>query len=135
MSWLLLPLQYKKSGGKTVNAASVKKTLVMSQPISSRTVSYCCPRAAFCGRTKTQTSPVPHSSTFNGSEDIKPIRQPSYLLNTTTEDFFLFSEVKLKLTDLSLSQGGLMTNIEGVGRTSSKNKSAVPFRPWMDSFE
>jgi hypothetical protein len=103
LSWLLLPLQYKKSGGKTVNAASVRKTLVMS-----------CPRAAFCGRTKTQTSPPPHSGTFNGSEVIKTIRQPSYLLNTTTADFFLFREVKLKLADLSLSQGSLMTNLEVV---------------------
>jgi hypothetical protein len=40
-------------------------------------------------------------------------------------DFFLFREVKSELADLSLSQGGLMMNLEGVIRTISNNESAA----------
>jgi hypothetical protein len=40
---------------------------------------------------------------------------------------FCFRDVKLKLSDLSLSQGGLMTNLEGINRTSTKNESSIAF--------
>ncbi len=36
--------------------------------ISSWKVLYCCPRAGFCGRTKTQTLPRPLFGTFNDSK-------------------------------------------------------------------
>jgi hypothetical protein len=41
--------------------------------------------------------------------------------------FLGFREVKSKPADLSLTQGGLMTNLEGVTRTSRKNESATTF--------
>jgi hypothetical protein len=42
--------------------------------------------------------------------------------------YFSVSEVKSELADLSVSQGGLMTNLEGVVRTISKNESTADFR-------
>jgi hypothetical protein len=42
--------------------------------------------------------------------------------------FFGFREVKSKPADLSLSQGCLKTNLEGVARTSTENSSAAAFR-------
>jgi hypothetical protein len=42
--------------------------------------------------------------------------------------FFGFREVKTKPADLSLSQGCLKTNLEGVARTGTENGSAAAFR-------
>jgi hypothetical protein len=42
--------------------------------------------------------------------------------------FFGFREVKSKPADLSLSQGCLKTNLEGVARTGTKNGSTAAFR-------
>ncbi len=119
------------SGGKTVNAASVKIALATSLPIFKAKIPHCSPRASFCGRTKTQTPLTPHSGTFNGGNGIKTIRQPSYLRNTATADFFCFREVNLKLADLLMSKGGLIKDIEGVVPTRSKNESAATFWLWM----
>jgi hypothetical protein len=58
---------------------------------------------------KKKTPPEPHSGTFNGSQGIKTICQPSYLPNTATADIFLFQRGKVEAADLSLSQGNLMT--------------------------
>jgi hypothetical protein len=41
--------------------------------------------------------------------------------------FFCFREVKSELADLMLSQGVLMTNLDGVVKTGSKNDSAADF--------
>jgi hypothetical protein len=72
----------------------------------------------------TQPTPLCQSGILNGGDGIKMIRQPSYLLNTTTVDFFCFREVKSELVDLLLSQGGQMMNLEGVVKTILKNMYA-----------
>jgi hypothetical protein len=41
--------------------------------------------------------------------------------------FFSFRKAKSKPADLSLSQGSLKTNLEGVARTSTENGSATAF--------
>ncbi len=74
---------------------------------------------------------APHSWTFNGGEDIKAIRQHSYSPNTTTADFFLFQRDDVEAGRPLTVQGGLLTNSEGVVRTSNKNESAAAFwRGW-----
>jgi hypothetical protein len=85
--------------------------------------------------TKNQTSPALRSGTFKGSKGVNVIRQPSYLPNTTTVDFFCFREVKSKPADLSLSNSGATANFSGVTRTSSKNESVAAFWRWMDRCE
>jgi hypothetical protein len=67
---------------------------------------------------------VPHSGTFNGSEDVKTIQHPFYLPNMATADLFL---VKSKPAGISLSQGGLMKNVEWGAQISSKNESGIAF--------
>jgi hypothetical protein len=99
------------SSGKTVNTAAVKKALAKSQPIFNPNSH---PRVGFYGRTKNQTTPVPCSGTFNGGKDIRMIRKSSYLPNTAMADFFLFQSGGVEPADLSLSQGGLMTNLDWV---------------------
>ncbi len=96
MLWLPLPPLYIKSGGEFVNAASVKRTLAMSSQFSSWKVPNRHPRACFCGRMKKQTPPEPHSGTFNGSQGIKTICQPSYSPNTVMADIFLFQRGKVE---------------------------------------
>jgi hypothetical protein len=44
----------------------------------------------------TQPAPPCQSGILNGGEDIKMIRQPSYLLNTTTVDFFLLQRGEVR---------------------------------------
>jgi hypothetical protein len=92
---------------------------------SSRKVTNRRPRANFWGRMKKRIPRTPHSGTFNDGEGVKTICQPFYLLNTATTVLFLFQrgKVEVKLAGLSLSQGGLMKNLEGVTRISSKNDS------------
>jgi hypothetical protein len=107
---LPLPPLYTKSGGKTINAASIKKALAMSQPILKPKTPISLFQGRFCGRTKQQTSLEPHSGTFNGGKGVKMIRKPSYLLHMATVDIFCLVDAKLKPADLSLSEGGLMTN-------------------------
>jgi hypothetical protein len=60
-----------------------------------------------------QSAPPPQTGTFYGVEGVKTIWQPPYLPNISSADIFCFGEVKSKLTDLSFSQGGLMTRLEG----------------------
>jgi hypothetical protein len=55
------------------------------------------------------------------------LSQPSYSPNITTADFFLFQRDDVKLADLSLSQGGFLTNLEGVVQTSNKMSPRLPF--------
>jgi hypothetical protein len=106
--------------------------LATSQPIFEVKIPHCRPRAGFRRRTKTQTPLMAHSGTFNGGNGIKTIRQPSYLRNTATADFFCFREANLKLADLLMSKRGLITDIEGVVPTRSKNESATAFWRWMN---
>jgi hypothetical protein len=51
----------------------------------------------------------------------KPIFQPKMWT------FFCFLEVNSELTDLSVSQGGQMTNLKGVVQNRRKNKSTAAF--------
>ncbi len=71
MSWLLSLPKYRKSSGKTTNAASVKKALAMSQPIFMPKSSILSSQGQFCERSITQTMPRPHSVTSNGCEGKK----------------------------------------------------------------
>jgi hypothetical protein len=112
--WLLSPPLYGKSGGKTVDAASFKKALATSQTIFKLKVPHHHPRVGFCGRAKKQTLLAPHSGTFNSSEGVKMIRQLFYLPIWLQRTFFCFKEAKSKPAGLSLFQGGLMKNVEGV---------------------
>jgi hypothetical protein len=77
---LPLPPLYSKSGGKTINAASVEKALAMSQLIFKMKKSHIVVPGPVFGRTKKQTPLAPHSVTFNWGEGVKMIYQPSYSL-------------------------------------------------------
>jgi hypothetical protein len=92
---------YTKSSGKTINKASIKKALAMSQPIFKPKSPILLSQDRFCGRTKQQTLPELHSGTFNGGEGVKTIRKLSYLLNMAMVDIFCLGEAKLKPADLS----------------------------------
>jgi hypothetical protein len=96
----------------------ITQALTVSQLIFKPKGQNCHPRMTFCNGTMTLSTPPPQSGTFNGGKGAKMIHQPSYLLSTTTADFFCFREVKLEQDDLLLSQGGLMTNLEGVIQTN-----------------
>jgi hypothetical protein len=76
----------------------------------------------------TQTSPSPNSGTLNGGKGKKTIRQHSYSSIPPRWTFFCSKEVKSELTDLLQSQGGLITNLEGVFQTISKSETASNFR-------
>jgi hypothetical protein len=125
MSWMLS--LYKKSGSETSNTASVKKAQATSlRRFWSRKVKYCCPRAGFCGRTKTQTLPVPHSGTL-GSKGIITIYQHSYSPNTATVEIFLFQRGEVEAGWPLAVPGQPHDELRGGVRTSSKIESARPF--------
>lgn len=120
--WLPLSPLYTKSGGKTVDAASIKKALTTSQPIFKVISHIILPRPFFVeGQRNTLRQRLIQCS--NGSESIKMIRQPLYLQNTAMADIFLFHRGEV----LSLSQDSLMNNLEVVARTSNKNESVAAF--------
>ncbi len=123
-----LPPLFTESGGETVNAASIMKGLATSQPILKLISLISSSQGRFCGGAKKQALPAPRCKTFNGSEGAKIIRQPWGI-------FFCFREANSKPADLLLSQGGLMKNLEGVARISSKNASAAAFQRYIDHCE
>ncbi len=95
-SWLPSPPLYSKSGGKTVNAASFKKALAMSQPIFKPKSPISSSQDRFLWRGEETDSTGASSGTFNGGEGIKTIRQPFYLPNMATADLFLFQRGEIE---------------------------------------
>ncbi len=111
-SWLLLLPTFRKSGGETVNASSVKKALAMFQPIFKQRSCIVSSQGRFSWKDDGRDYAAAHSGTSNGGEGKKTSSQPSYLPNTTTWDgFFLcFREMRSELADLLLPQRGLSKN-------------------------
>jgi hypothetical protein len=110
MLWLLLPPGCESN---TDNAAYITQALAVPQPIFKPKRSGCRPRTRFRNGMTIQSAPPPQAGTFYGGEGVTTIWQPPYLPNISSADIFCFGEVKSELTDLSLSQGGLMTRLEG----------------------
>ncbi len=110
--WLLLPPVFRKCESNTDNAAYITQALAVPQPIFKPKRSECRPRTRFRNGKTIQSVPPPQPWTFYGGESVKTIWQPPYLPNISSADIFCFGEVKSELTDLSLSQGGLMTRLE-----------------------
>jgi hypothetical protein len=93
MLWLLLPPLYKKSGGRAISAAYVKKALAMSQPIFKLKSPILSSQGRFLWKDK---SPDSAGATFNGGKGVKMIHQPSYSPNTAMADVFLFQRGEVK---------------------------------------
>jgi hypothetical protein len=77
--------------------------------------------------------PPPHSWNSNDGESKKndPLAF-SFAEYCHGGRFSFYREVKTELADLLMSQGSLMTNLEGVVQTISINESATDFRRKMD---
>jgi hypothetical protein len=126
MLWFPSPPLYTKSGGETIKAASVKKALATSQPIFKLESPISLSQGRILWKDKETDSAgvsfqdflmVAKASRRSASLPIHQIRLQWI--------FFCFKEAKSKLVELSLSQGGLMTNLERVTQISSKSILAV----------
>ncbi len=95
---------YARSGGKTANAASVKKVQATSQPIFKPKRPISSPQGRFLWKDEETDSDSASFRDFNGSDGVKTIRQPSYSPDTATADIFLFQRLKSKPGDLWLSR-------------------------------
>ncbi len=90
MSWLVWPLRFRKFGGKTIHAASVKKALATSQPIFKLTSSILPSQGWFLWKDDDPGYAAASFQGFKRRQDEKAIRQLSYSPKTATADLFLF---------------------------------------------
>ncbi len=132
ISCLLSPLTLESPAAKPSTQLTSKRLQLRPSQFSSRKGPAYRPRMTFCNGTTTQSTFPPQSGTFNGGKVSSWSASLPFCQTPPQLTFFCFREIKSKLADLSLSQGSLMMNLEGVIRTSSKNEFVIAFWQWMD---
>jgi hypothetical protein len=86
--WLLAQPLVRKSTGTTFNAAYTKMALARSQLIFKPKMPKLFSQDGFCNATMTPLALPLQVSTSNGGKVFKIVRQPPYLPNIATEEFF-----------------------------------------------
>ncbi len=77
MLWFLMPSLFRKSSGKNVNSAYIKKALVKFLAIFMPKKPDCRPRTGFCTGAMPQSMANPQSGTSKGGEGVKKITYPA----------------------------------------------------------